>query len=121
MQDCLLNHEQCPRPDSSFIPTRLIDVGKDDGKQSIHVHLTSGEKAPYAALSYCWGRSQPVTTNTLNINGMLRGIATSTLPQTILDAITVTRKLGLRYLWADALCIIQDSASEKDEEIAKMD
>ena len=121
MQDCLLNHEQCPRPDSSFIPTRLIDVGKDDGKQSIRVHLTSGEKTPYAALSYCWGDSQRVTMTTVNMNDMLHGIATSTLPQTIQDAITVTRKLDLQYLWVDALCIIQDSASDKGEEIAKMD
>ena len=121
MRDCLLYHWECPRPDPSFIPTRLIDVGKDDGEQSIHVHLTSGEKTPYAALSYCWGHSQPVTTTTLNINDMLHGIATSTLPQKILDAITVTRKLGLQYLWVDALCIIQDSASDKDEEIANMD
>ena len=71
MQDCLLNHEQCPRPDSSFIPTRLIDVGKDDCKQSIHVHLTSGEKTPYAALSYCWGGPQRVTMTTVNMNDML--------------------------------------------------
>ena len=52
---------------------------------------------------------------------MLRGIATSTLPQTIQDAIIVTRKLGLQYLWVDALCIIQDSASDRAAEIAKMD
>ena len=62
-----------------------------------------------------------MSTTTLNINDMLHGIATSTLPQTILDAITVTRKLGLQYLWVDSLCITQDSASEKDKEIAKMD
>lgn len=113
VQDCLLNHEKCPRPDSSFIPTRLIDVGRDDGGQSIHVHLTCGEKTTSAALGYCWGGPQPVTTTTLNVNDMLHGIATSKVPQTIQDAITVTRKLGIPYLWVDALCIIQDSASEE--------
>ena len=58
---------------------------------------------------------------TVNMNDMLHGIPTFTLPQTIQDAITITRKLGLQYLWVDALCIIQDSASDKDKEIAKMD
>ena len=62
-----------------------------------------------------------MTTTTINMNDMLHGIAILTLRQTIQDAITVARKLGLQYLWVDALCIIQDSASEKDEEIAKMD
>lgn len=121
VQDCLLYHKGCPRPDPSFTPTRLIDVGKDNGEESTYVHLSSGEKALYAALSYCWGGPQPVTLTTLTRSEMLRGIATSTLPQTIQDAITVTRKLGLRYLWVDALCIIQDSASDRDAEIAKMD
>ena len=36
------------------------------------------------------------------------------------DAITVTRKLGIRYLWVDALCIIQDSNSDKANEIREM-
>lgn len=31
------------------------------------------------------------------------------LPQTIKDAIVITRKFGVRYLWIDALCIIQGS------------
>ena len=43
-----------------------------------------------------------------------------TLPQTIQDAITTTRKLGLRFLWVDALCILQDSMSDKDVEITRM-
>ena len=42
------------------------------------------------------------------------------LPQTLQDAILVTRKLGIRYLWIDALCIIQDSDSDKGNELTQM-
>ncbi|EKJ69140.1 hypothetical protein FPSE_10684 [Fusarium pseudograminearum CS3096] len=38
---------------------------------------------------------------------MIRGLPFSQLPKTIQDAIVFTRKLGFRYLWVDALCILQ--------------
>ena len=44
----------------------------------------------------------------------------NSMSQTVQDAITVTRKLGIRYLWVDALCIIQDSNSDKANEIREM-
>jgi len=42
------------------------------------------------------------------------------LPRTIADAITATHSLGLRYLWTDTLCIIQDSSEDKGREISQM-
>ena len=39
------------------------------------------------------------------------------LPATLQDAIVVTRQLGGRYLWIDALCIIQDDDDDKAREI----
>ena len=36
------------------------------------------------------------------------------------DAIEVVRKLEFKYLWIDALCIIQDSKSDWENESAKM-
>ena len=33
-------------------------------------------------------------------------IPLSSLPQTLRDAITITKWLGFRYLWIDALCIL---------------
>ena len=34
------------------------------------------------------------------------------IPKTIQEAIIVTRRLGIRYLWVDTLCIIQDSGED---------
>ena len=48
------------------------------------------------------------------------GFGTESLPQTVKDAVETTRNLGIRYLWVDALCIIQDSPEDKLKEIAGM-
>lgn len=42
-----------------------------------------------------------------NIEKRREGIDWSSLPKTFQDAVTVTRKLGVRFLWIDSLCIIQ--------------
>ncbi|KAF3024805.1 hypothetical protein E8E14_009124 [Neopestalotiopsis sp. 37M] len=47
-------------------------------------------------------------------------LTTSSLPEAIKDAIYVTRELGHRYLWIDALCIIQDDDRFKQVELLKM-
>ncbi|KAH6618813.1 heterokaryon incompatibility protein-domain-containing protein [Boeremia exigua] len=67
----------------------------------------------YAALSYVWGTKRTFTTTLENIN-LLRmhgGIekVQQELPPVIRDAIDLVRRLGLRYIWIDALCITQDS------------
>ena len=43
------------------------------------------------------------------------------LPKTIQDAIFVTHELGLRFLWVDTFCIVQDDEEEKAREISNMD
>jgi hypothetical protein len=42
------------------------------------------------------------------------------LPRTIQGAVTVTRKLGIQWLWVDALCILQDSEDDWKHETALM-
>ncbi|KAK3935203.1 heterokaryon incompatibility protein-domain-containing protein [Diplogelasinospora grovesii] len=56
----------------------------------------------------------------LNQGVFKRGITVSELPKTIQDAIYVTRNLGVRYLWVDALCILQDSDVDKSVQIGLM-
>lgn len=42
------------------------------------------------------------------------------LPQSFRDAVKITRRLGQRYLWIDALCIIQDSIEDWKAESIQM-
>lgn len=42
------------------------------------------------------------------------------MPQSFADAVFITRKLRVRYLWIDSLCIIQDSHEDWATEAAKM-
>lgn len=122
--DCDESHEGCPELGHSILPTRVIDVlphkDIDGDPQRIRLRLGAGECAPYVALSYCWGGAQPFTTTSSTLQERLQGFFLSSLPRSLQDAVTATRKLGLRYLFVDALCIIQDSQEDKDREMAIM-
>ncbi|KAJ8473485.1 hypothetical protein ONZ51_g7844 [Trametes cubensis] len=78
-------------------------------------------RGQYVALSYVWGGQQRHRTTKNNLASYIRhGINPAILPRTIQDAIRVTRALGLRFLWLDSLCIIQDSEEDKHRELASM-
>ncbi|KAF2996915.1 hypothetical protein E8E13_005939 [Curvularia kusanoi] len=44
----------------------------------------------------------------------------TSLPKNFQDAVTVTRGLGVKYLWIDALCIVQDDMDDWEKESGKM-
>ncbi|KAJ8508759.1 hypothetical protein ONZ45_g9000 [Pleurotus djamor] len=118
--ECTTAHADCAIPREVELPTRVLDVSSLESGENPKILATNGQKGRYVALSYCWGGPQPVTSTTKTIAENIRGIDLSSLPQTIKDAILVTRKLGLPYLWIDALCILQDSAEDKSREIGRM-
>ncbi|KAJ0420521.1 hypothetical protein BJY00DRAFT_284012 [Aspergillus carlsbadensis] len=55
-----------------------------------------------------------------NLAERLERIPFALLPDTFAQAIRVTRGLGVRYLWIDALCIIQDDLEDWRREAASM-
>ena len=123
LEACLKDHPVCCRPEPPHLPTRVIDVGTqrhNDGAVRLHISKPA-ETYAYATLSYCWGGPQPVLLKAANIDEMTREIPLDPLPQTIKDAIRVTRRLGIRFLWIDALCIIQEGdESDKMHEVGVM-
>jgi hypothetical protein len=79
-----------------------------------------GEAAEYTSLSYCWGGDQPFRTTKCTLPTKLDHISPTSLPKTLQDAASVTRQLGLRYLWIDSLCIIQDDPLDMTRELSTM-
>jgi hypothetical protein len=113
---CLKEHSSCSNlPLTSPLPTRVIDVGPSDGSEEprLYIHAEEAQhEAKFAALSYCWGKTQNLTLTTENLDFMKEIIPWDDIPLTIRDAIELTRGIGIRFLWVDALCIIQNSAED---------
>ncbi|KAK7189182.1 HET-domain-containing protein [Paraphaeosphaeria sporulosa] len=115
LEACLHNHQECSRPDSTFTPTRLVQISPE-----CRLCEMGTQVEPYAALSYCWGGDQVFKTTMQMRPRYLDTIDSTQLPQTLQDAIYVAQHLGLNYIWIDALCIIQDSIPDKAVEIGRM-
>ncbi|KAH6838616.1 hypothetical protein B0I37DRAFT_400223 [Chaetomium sp. MPI-CAGE-AT-0009] len=116
LEECTTNHTDCQFR-LGKLPTRVIRI-PSTGEP--HLYVSKGEKARYMALSHCWGGISPLTTTTATLSQRLREIPFADLPKTFQDAVTITRSLGVGYLWIDSLCIIQDDRDDWAREAARM-
>ncbi|PVH97461.1 HET-domain-containing protein, partial [Periconia macrospinosa] len=120
LHTCLTSHQNCRFSDAiPQLPTRVIDVGNGIDKP-VRLIASDGAHGLYCTLSYRWYDSHPFKTTTENISQLYQDLPENVLHPTIREAITTTRKLGLPYLWVDALCIIQDDAADWAREAARM-
>ena len=117
LNNCL-HHPICGYPSNHSLPTRVIDVGPSDGSQEPFLSNTNGKKGAWIALSHCWGESRPLCTTIATEKIRKRKI--TPLPPTFQDAVAITRALGIRFLWIDALCILQDSQQDWAAESSQM-
>ncbi|ROV90982.1 hypothetical protein VSDG_07683 [Cytospora chrysosperma] len=118
MQSCDSQHDKCrlETPDIAEPRIRLVDV---EGERVVSASLAED----YVALSYVWGPNTVplLTRGTLPQYTALRGLRCSAIPRTISDAIEVVKAIGKRYLWVDSLCILQDDARDKQQQLPIMD
>jgi hypothetical protein len=103
------------------LPKRVIDVGDVGNPSRLLLLLTKDDtKGRYIALSHRWGGSEALSTQS-TIENLCKGIEFDLLPKTFQDAIVVTRRLGVQYLWIDSLCIIQNDDDDWIRESKKME
>ncbi|OTB01025.1 hypothetical protein M426DRAFT_224658 [Hypoxylon sp. CI-4A] len=108
-------------------PTRLIHVGTKTEEAcrlvetSSDATLLESSDIPFAALSYCWGDiGEQFRTETWSLHERIAGFELEQVSPVLRDAIRVTRSLGIRYLWVDAVCIVQDDLKDWDRESSRM-
>ena len=100
-------------------PSRLVDL-KPDASSSARLVNCGTDSLSYLALSYCWGQKQQGLTFKHNLTDRMQALDEADVSPTVRDALEVTRKLGYRYIWIDALCIEQDSPADKLIELPRM-
>lgn len=88
LEHCRKHHsEQCnAKFDKGLLITKMLDV-------NTRKVVDCPDNCDYLALSYVWGGIHPA-------DGALEA---GTLPQTIEDAITLTKRLGKQYLWVGSV------------------
>ncbi|KAK4209370.1 heterokaryon incompatibility protein-domain-containing protein [Rhypophila decipiens] len=115
------------------LPARILDLMPDglvkqvarppDEHWSPIIRLTvpePGTRGRYLTLSHRWSQDQRFRLLTGTISQFQDGIGLQDLPQTFRDAAMVAIDLGYRYLWIDALCIIQDDPQDWLDQSANM-
>ncbi|KAH5748087.1 hypothetical protein HBI17_121700 [Parastagonospora nodorum] len=117
LDNCVSRHDMCATKHSRLIPTRLIAL---NGVLRIVTPKSTSIVGSYAALSHCWGKTPSMKANTGDIKSLHRIIPWHELPQSFKDAVEVTRRLSIDYLWIDALCILQDSRADWKSEASRM-
>jgi hypothetical protein len=80
-------------------------------------------RTSYLALSYVWGENhqEAFQTTVSNLANLCQAGAfeipsnRDRLPETIQDSMILTHKMGLKYLWVDRFCIVQDTYIKHDQ------
>ncbi|KAL7806376.1 heterokaryon incompatibility domain-containing protein [Trichoderma aethiopicum] len=149
LETCTLSHNNCATPEyASRLPRRLIDVmstqfsrawpmdqlGEEDfnllSLQNFpNVRIVSLSSLPsgipYFTLSHKWGNPSSILltkeTSYLLNEDIAPHLLNSSESAVFGHAIHITRALGYRYIWIDALCIMQDDGPEKMEDVMNMD
>ncbi|KAI1077542.1 heterokaryon incompatibility protein-domain-containing protein [Whalleya microplaca] len=96
----------------------VIDI-ENDNLTALPIMNTDDNRIrfkPFATVSYVWGPSEIRDYITMRTNIQSRrksgglAVVISSLPKALRQSIQLVQGLGIRYIWIDALCIVQDSS-----------
>ena len=112
-------HQGFPLIRDSINIIRLIDVHRHSIRE---LHNLKLDEIKFMALSYVWGSNSTVRLANANRTALQKSASLRdlNLQRTIADSIRLVDELGLKYLWVDALCIIQDDAKDQSYQIGKI-
>jgi hypothetical protein len=124
LETCAREHASCRLNArfQDFMPRRVVDVGiVDDGlldpidRAPVRVVESASilEGREYVCLSHRWSSPEEMTITTeVTYTSNYSEIRFLDLGPTFRDAVHIARRLNVRYVWIDSLCIIQDSKAD---------
>jgi hypothetical protein len=134
-QKCICEHEVCRvhgeenlnKTELVDLPHRILDVRRvnedEDAIRLVETEIDNVErKGQYVALSHRWPTNPKdhfMTTRSV-LEERKRVIKVEDMPANYRDAVIVARRLEIRYLWIDSLCIVQDEPEDWEREAALM-
>jgi hypothetical protein len=126
LNDCMLgpNHEDCQVQARTKPPTRLVEVGTETEPllRLVETDGINNFNDKYVALSFPWGNISmypPFCTFPYDYEAFKQRIPENELPQTFKDAVICTRRLGMRYIFIDSICILQGPDGDFSEEVKR--
>ena len=125
LESCQSEHTDCSNHQKANFAPLTTDIRLIDVVDLCVRTVPPGESPIYASLSYVWGMAQPLMLQISNVNelqapgGLYK--RECMIPKTVWNAIMVVRQLGIRYIWVDALCIVQDDRGDQERQIQVMD
>ncbi|EUC43661.1 hypothetical protein COCMIDRAFT_44497, partial [Bipolaris oryzae ATCC 44560] len=119
LRDCVQSHPQCNshKDGTLWYPTRLLHLVESGGKEGYVRLIRTAETSPnehYATLSHRWGNTRPLQLTKSAASDPNHRFLVADMPKTFQEAIQVSKRLGIQYLWVDSLCIIQEGDNLRD-------
>jgi hypothetical protein len=87
----------------------------------IYLVETPSTWGAYGTVSHCWQSGETITTTLATLKSRKGGITLGDVSRSFQNAILLFRKLGIRYIWVDSLCIIQDCEADWQTQAAQID
>jgi hypothetical protein len=101
IEDCVEHHDSCQQLHLSELPKRILEI------EGISVYLREHviTRVKYACLSHCWGSIGPALKLTkTSLPRLEGGLLIEHLPKSFWETVLLCARLGLRFIWIDALC-----------------
>jgi hypothetical protein len=124
LKNCITSHEVCNinmgLALSAIRPTRVLQATATTVRLTSNDNWSAEENPSYMTVSHKWSKKGMPKLLKCNLEEMHQGLQVQTLPAVFRDAVALARTLGIRYVWIDALCIVQDDPDELQHEISNM-
>jgi hypothetical protein len=117
VQKCTETHNtsSCANNTASWLPTRLVDIGVRADTRLTRLIVTEGlcpTDHPYIVLSHIV-QDQFEGLVRANMDDWLKSLPIKEIPELFHAATLIADELGFRYIWIDAICVIQDCEADQ--------